>query len=532
MSDTSSTSAPSPVANITAQARALWSKLPARARTGALVSLIAIAGLVGYLMMQGGGGGWQSVTEGLTPTDARQLIGSLNNRGIRHRLRGTTVVEVPSARLEDARMEAVLLGVPRSTAGLESIDKLSRMATSHQEKVWFQSALQGQLTHAIETLGPIERAVINLAFGKSSVFKNGGDPTTASVTVYLRPGAELSRSQVSGIKQIVANGVTGLSVEHVSVTDQNANPLSELSADKTDQQTTMGVRLADEVRRMLETVTGPGKVKVVAQVELDRRTINKTEESFKDPVILSQLLVTTPGAAPAPTNSGLAGVQGNLPGSTTTTTTPAAGGGDVVTSTTNNQVGRTVVQTEDPAIRISRISLVVLLAEGVDEDGEPAPRTPEEIAKVTAIAHTAAGLDDARGDKLTVEAMAFAPIEVAVIAPVAKSKLPVPMPVAIGGGVALLLVAAVLLGGRKRPPVDDATSRIALPAPVAELERALSAAALGESSSAPAQLPGRTLEERVLGAVRGDVQRTSRVLASWLAEPDPVPTNPHSKARA
>lgn len=532
MSDTPPpTTPPGSLASLSTQGRALWAKLPARARTATVASTVAIIALVGYLMLSGGGGSWRPVTDGLTGPEARELIGALDNRNIPHRLRANAVVEVPSARLDEARLEAVMLGIPRSTLSLDSFDKLPRFSTTKQEQVWIQSATQGQLAHAIETLGPIERAQINLAFAKDSVFVTGGAPATASVTVHLRPGATLSHAQVAGIKEIVANGVSGLSVDHVKVVDQNANLLSEASESEGDEQTAMGQRLADEVRQMLETVTGVGKVKVVAQVELDRRTINKTEESFADPKIVGQVLVTTPGAVAA-TASGIAGTTGNLPGATATTgSVPTAS--TVVSSTTNNLLGRTVVLTAEPATRIARISVVVLLADGVNEDGEPVVRTPDEIAKVTALAHGAAGLDDTRGDKLTVEAMTFVAPEVAVIAPAPASKLPVSMPVAIGGGAVVLIAAALLVGRRRRRSSDASTVRIALPAPVAELERALAGPGAGQAARPPALTAGRTLEERVLGAVKGDVQRASRVLASWLAEPDPTPAPPAGKgARA
>ena len=109
----------------------------------------------------------------------------------------------------------------------------------------------------------------------------------------------------------------------------------------------------------------------------------------------------------------------------------------------------------------------------------------------------------------------------------AKTVLPAPLPVLIGAGAGLLaiLIAAALLirRGRRMPPQPT----LALPAAVGELERVLearpsTASAAGELESAaePANLlPGRTVRDRVLDAVRADVDRTAGVLTAWLAEP-------------
>jgi hypothetical protein len=78
---------------------------------------------------------------------------------------------------------------------------------------------------------------------------------------------------------------------------------------------------------------------------------------------------------------------------------------------------------------------------------------------------------------------------------------------------------------RRRRPAQLPT--LALPAPVGELERVLEARVTrrapteGEApASEPANLlPGRTARDRVLDAVRADVDRTAGVLTAWLAEP-------------
>ncbi len=550
MSDTPPpSSSASPLAALSSQARALWAKLPARARTAAIASMVGIVGLVGYLILASGGPGWRKVTEGLTANDAIDLIGELDRKAIPHRLVNGKDVLVPAGKLDDARAIASVAGLPRSKKRLTDI-KSDPMVTTRMEALKIQAALQDQLTSNLERLGPIERAEVSLAAAKDSVFKTDGTPATASVMVHLRLGASLTGAQVRGIKQMVANGVPGLTVDHVSVVDGEANPLSEEGDQGAEQQDAEEQKIVSKVMALIEPVVGAGKVKVRAHIEYDRRTILKTEDRVSDPLPIGETKVWSGGpATPGAPASGLAGVQGNLPGTTgapaaggapgtaavtppgtTTTTTTVAG--TLVSSTINNQLSRVTTQTEDPASRVAKVTVTVLLAEGVDDNGDPAPFTPEQLTKLGKLAHGAAGLDDPRGDTLVVEAMPFAPVEVAAIPPVAGKNLPVPMPVAIGGGAVLLIAAVLFITRRKRKPAEDESVRIALPAPVSEIERALASPTSGDHPATPALPPGKSLEERVIGAVKGDVQRASRVLASWLAEPDPTPTTNAKGARA
>jgi len=103
----------------------------------------------------------------------------------------------------------------------------------------------------------------------------------------------------------------------------------------------------------------------------------------------------------------------------------------------------------------------------------------------------------------------------------------VPLPILAGAAGALVLgVIIFILLKRRKKPLE--TTTLALPAPVGELERVLEArpsptqlptAAGGEADAAGNLLAGRTVRDRVLDAVRADVDRTAGVLTAWLAEP-------------
>jgi flagellar biosynthesis/type III secretory pathway M-ring protein FliF/YscJ len=151
------------------------------------------------------------------------------------------------------------------------------------------------------------------------------------------------------------------------------------------------------------------------------------------------------------------------------------------------------------------------------------------------LARNTAGIDDARGDTLELQAVAFAPVEAAVMPDAPKSLLPVPVPVAVGAGAGVLVFLAVVVlllksRGKKKASKTQALvlkgGKLAVPMPVTELERVLDADGGGPealpAADKPALNPGKTKQERVMDVVRADVERTAGVLTAWLAEPPPA----------
>jgi flagellar biosynthesis/type III secretory pathway M-ring protein FliF/YscJ len=155
-------------------------------------------------------------------------------------------------------------------------------------------------------------------------------------------------------------------------------------------------------------------------------------------------------------------------------------------------------------------------------DGKPVAHSDKELTELTSLARQAAGIDDARGDKIEVHSIPFAAEpEAPANAPVAEPGLPL-IPIAIGAGgavvVMFLLLVVMLKRGRKKRV--GATRNLALPVPVAEFERAFEPAGElpAQPSGAPGLPAGRPVQERVVDAVRADVERAAGVLTAWLAE--------------
>jgi len=90
-----------------------------------------------------------------------------------------------------------------------------------------------------------------------------------------------------------------------------------------------------------------------------------------------------------------------------------------------------------------------------------------------------------------------------------------------GGGLLVVAISFFVIRRRRenRAARSAAAPQLALPVPVAELERALGRHPMSAEVSAtvPSLHETRSVRDRVLEAVRTDVDRTAGLLSSWLA---------------
>lgn len=531
-------------AAVIAQAKQLWGRQSRGKKLAALAVVLAIAGGVAYSTLAHKDEPWTALTEGASPDDTQELYTVLQGRNLPVRLKDGKL-EVATGRVDEARAVAASAGLPHAGKGLEIFDNQSLGQSSFAEQVNYRRALQGELARSITALAQVESARVLIAFGKRSLTKDQEQPASASVALHLHAGQTLTAEQVRGIRQLVAASVEGMKPDAVAIVDNHGNLLDAAEPGDVDRKAEIERGVTARVRTMLERVVGPGKVSVVTSADVDDRKVSETQELYdaEHPALRSEsrTLEGAGGVGDPNGMSGIAGTRGNLPGAPGGQPVgPGSGAGSGsatngpthLQETKNYEVSRTVRQTTKPDIQLQRLHVAVVV-DYKDVDGKPTPRTEKELTELAALARQAAGIDDTRGDKIELRSFAFVADPDAIAAEAAAkakppvSALPLPLPVLIGAGAGLLAVIGLVLFlvMKKKKAVPEPVPTLALPAPVGELERVLEArpglprAQTETGDDGQPLLPARPVRERVLDAVRADVDRTAGVLTAWLAEP-------------
>ena len=385
------------------------------------VTLVSVL-LFGAIIMQSQVADYSLLFANLPNRDASSVVEWLKERKIPYRLEdGGRDILIPADQVYEARIDLAGSGLAGGGVGFEIFDKQSFGMTDFAQKVNYRRALQGELMRTISSLGPVEAARIHLALPEKRLFREQQQQATASVIVKLASGRKLKESQLQGIVHLVAGSVEGLEAENVTVVDSSGKVLSKSRADEItgpmtpgmlEYQLTMERRLEERAQSLLDRALGAGNslVRVNAEVDFDQR--ERVEEAY-DPngtVVASERATNEKGSSE--TSGGVPGVVSNLASNgaqvATTTTIPSSRSEETV----NYEMSKVVSKTVQSVGSIKNLSVSVLVADKLTpgDNGTqpaPAPRSAEELKEIEKMVRSALGINDTRGDLISVVSMPF-----------------------------------------------------------------------------------------------------------------------------
>jgi len=348
---------------------------------------------------------------GLNEGEAAKIVESLKEKAIEYELKdnGTTIL-VDKKTIYDTRLSLASEGLPESgTIGYELFDKTNLGMSEFVQKLNYRRALEGELARTITSLDEVKNARVHIVIPEKSLFEKDQKPTTASVTLHLKNGRSLSKINVEGIQNLIANSVEGMQPSSVSIIDQKGKVLSDPPADMSSiagltstqhaQQMNVEQYVANKVQSLLDGVYGAGNTEVRVNAELDFTQIEKTITEF-DPerqAVLSEQSIN------------------EVSRSTDSLSYPAVNmAKDQSNQISNYEVSKTVQRIVEEVGNVKRLTVAVLVNSSqkiVERDGkkvlENVPRTEEEINKLTEIVKNAVGFNPMRDDQITVDYIPF-----------------------------------------------------------------------------------------------------------------------------
>jgi flagellar M-ring protein FliF len=355
---------------------------------------------------------WKVLYAGLEPEDAREIASELTAANIPFDVsQDGATLRVPASSLDKARLATTAKGGPKSgRMGFELFDKPNWIGSEFDEKVNYQRALEGELEHTINTLSDVESSRVHLVMPHDSLFTSQQRDAKASVVLKLRHRS-LSDDQADAIRNLIASAVDGLRPENVTLLDadgrsQIGKHSASAEAEAHEQE------LANKIIATLEPVAGIGNVRASVNVEYDTSSADEIDETY-DPnnvVTLSmQRSEQTSGTQPGPT--GIPGTASNAPN----VKPPLFPTHDADAESTRQESGtygasKRVRHTVQNPGKIRRITAAVLINHRMTVSGGHVNwqvRAPEEMKQLTDLAETAIGFDNARGDQVSVEDVAF-----------------------------------------------------------------------------------------------------------------------------
>ncbi|THG29671.1 flagellar basal-body MS-ring/collar protein FliF [Naasia lichenicola] len=406
---------------------------------------------------------------GLSGADASSIVEQLDKDGVEYQLTdGGGTILVPTDKVDAERISAAAAGLPsEGTSGYALLDDMGVTASEFQQNVTYKRAIEGELAKTIESIDGVRSASVQLAIPKESVFVSETADPTASV--FISTATTLGSDQIQAIVHLTSAAVDGLKAENVSVVDAKGNVLSSVGGGATggsDVGATYEATVRSRIQTMLDTLVGPGNSTVAVAADVSSASGQRVSETYTVPdgaPALSEQ-TTTEGYGGTGDGTGTDAVTGVLGSSvdtgdmvsngTTTETATDGGGYDSQTSVKNNAINKVTETSTLPVGEISRQTISVAInADSV---------TSVDTTQISDLVSAAAGVDQARGDKVTVEAASFSTAAATQAAEALKAgdaaqssdslmKLITTAVIVVGSIIALIIVLSVLKKLFKRP---------------------------------------------------------------------------------
>ena len=381
-----------------------------------LILAAAVAGIIAAMTFMVQGATRDPMTllySGLEPSHAGEIIKELEQSGTPYEIKGEAIF-VPQGKRDAIRFTLAQQGLPRpSVQGYELLDEVNGFSvTSEMYNAAYWRAKEGELTRTILAIPGVTSARVHIGANLRSGFSRSQPHQTASVT--LTTARDMTSGQAEAIQYMVALAVAGLNAEDVAVIDPVKGILAGPKANKTEEPAvaaaTQASLLEQKILSLLEPRVGMGNARVSATVDVSRQRQRTSAVTF-DPnsrVIRNRTTNDTTGSS-AGAGGGMT-VASNLPQGN------AGGGGSTSTNknsteTVSYEINETRTEVETLPGEIQRISIAVLLNEqalGIDPAAaDTATRQQQMAADFEKLVASAAGLDMARGDTISIELMPF-----------------------------------------------------------------------------------------------------------------------------
>ncbi|MBE8954450.1 MAG: flagellar M-ring protein FliF [Quinella sp. 2Q5] len=408
------------MANWRERLRELWNRYDNKRKYifigGLIVLVLAFAGIC---FRYGSKPDYVPLYTNLETKDAGDVVNSLKETGVPYELledkKGATIL-VPATQVHNLRLDLASQGLPRGNKGFELFDDSKLGVTEFQNKINYLQALQGELTRTIEHLGAVDKARVHIVLPEDSLYKKNEKPATASILLMLKPETQLTKPEVKGIVNLVSHSVQGLAPENITIVDEAGNILNKNDDDELEQQNAQNLRtlsqiemtrkvrdhIQQNIQTMLDKTLGEGNAfcRVSVELDFDDRKIDRqtfTPVVDESGIIRSQQDVSESYNGQSNVPGGPAGVTGNIPGYVAEERNANAEyeRKESIRNYEINEENQKIIASPGS---IRRLTVAVLVSDEITQ--------LQQEGLLRAVS-SAAGINEERGDTISVEPMPF-----------------------------------------------------------------------------------------------------------------------------
>ncbi|ELP6119123.1 TPA: flagellar M-ring protein FliF [Vibrio vulnificus] len=398
--------------------RSNWSKLDFNKKVYVGGAVAVAIGLSSFGVTQLTQPQYRTMMTDLTPQTVESIIPVLEAEQIPFKLSNNgEILLVDNSYHEQANIAIARSGLKSST--VSGYDHLNNTGSPYQtksaEEQLSRRVLEENIAMAIQGIESVQSAQVRLAMSRNSQFLRDVEPSTASIVVEVKKGAQLTKGSIEAITRIAANSVPNLAVEDIVVVDNTGKLLSgsgggigENADTANEHKTKVESDLKFKILSIIGPIFGADNVRISVDAEIDYSQQERTEERpLETTVILSQQKDMTfdqslsggQGVPGALSNQppGHAGFEENSAGATQAEQDQGIKHKKVIT---NYSVGKSITHTIMPVGKVTGLSVAVLVDSASISEGT-------DLKALELLVASSAGLNTENGDSLVLQAQAF-----------------------------------------------------------------------------------------------------------------------------
>lgn len=257
---------------------------------GAVALVIAAVALAIILNNQP----YEVLFSGLSPEEAQQIVGKLQEDGVEFKYQGESTILVKKDALDVTKAKLVQEGYPKSGFTYDTfINNAGMMTTDSDKRTYKLYELQDRISATIRMFDGVKDAKVTIALGEESKYAlddNAEQPASATAVVTMSDGGSPTEKQAAAIQRLVAKSVPGMKLEEVAVFDGNGNDVSvsegESGMNGSDAEEIAGV-IENQIERKVQQVLGPvygnQNVRVSARAIVDMQQLIRETITYNTP---------------------------------------------------------------------------------------------------------------------------------------------------------------------------------------------------------------------------------------------------------
>ena len=276
--------------NFLASITAIWQKTTLMQRA-MLVAVVMACGISAVMLTK-----WAKTPnmrllyQDVDAQEAAKITEKIAEKGIAYELRGGgTSIYVPQENVYQLRLDLAREGLPSGDRGGYKLFDDEKIGISpFVQGVNLNRALQDELAKTIQMIDGVVYARVHLVRPEQALFGSSDSRTSASVVLRLKPGLNLSETNIAAITHLVAGSVEGLKFENVTVVDSAGKLLSKAGDESVaagagtalEYKERVEQNLAKKAQDMLTLVLGPGRATVSVSAVVNMTSSNHTKETY------------------------------------------------------------------------------------------------------------------------------------------------------------------------------------------------------------------------------------------------------------